>query len=175
MPTYLLPCSSCGESIRISPSQAGGSVTCVCGASAEAPRLGQLRQLPTLDEQDSAASSWGFRQGVVATCLILAALLGAAGGWLAANELTPPQELNMADYLEVVDQNVDNLTPAQTYDLWTQSYKTLAMAGFVDPNEKITAVRKQMAATQRLYRNGLLIAAGVALVGGIAAGVALPR
>lgn len=171
--TYLLPCT-CGDSIGVSPSQAGGTVSCSCGAALEVPRLGQLRGLPTKDQQE-ASSSWGFRQGAVTTCLIAAILFGGAAAWLTATEPAAKQPLDMAAYLSEVDRNVENIRPVESYEIWLKGYQPLASLGFVDPNEKYSEALKQMIATQRLYRNGLLVAAAIALATSVVAGLTLSR
>ena len=71
--SYLLPCS-CGQSITIELRQAGETVTCVCGQSRTAPRLGEIRRLPRTAETAKAArppAQWGDPQRYLLAGLIL--------------------------------------------------------------------------------------------------------
>ena len=171
---YLLPCS-CGEPTRVSPSQAGGKVTCACGITLDAPPLRQLRELPLADEDDRTTAGWGFRQGFVTAGVVLAALLAAGGGWIAYNTPDGPRPLDMGLYLNVLDQNIDGMTPGQGYELWVNGYKTLAVLGFSDEGSQRSDALQQYVQTQKIYSRGLLIAAGAVLAGSLVAAVALPR
>ena len=82
---YLLPCPNCQASIPLSPSQAGDQTTCSgCHASVKVPNLGQLRQLPIVEDDTnvdhhqgveiSTGRSTGFViLGLIATASILVA------------------------------------------------------------------------------------------------------
>ncbi|TWT46447.1 hypothetical protein [Botrimarina hoheduenensis] len=171
---YLLPCP-CGQSLRINVSQAGGVVTCDCGASVVVPRLRELRNLPEVESIEERPSAWGAAQGVLAIGAILAALLLAAAGWLNANEPPAPPQVDTAGYLKSVSVGVEGLSPAQSYDLWLQRYQPLASLGFVDDLQPQIDLAQQAIALHRTYRNVALIAAGLALAGGIVAGLMLRR
>lgn len=132
--------------------------------------MGQLRELPTTEKQETP-TAWGFRQGALTACLLAAAACGAASVWLTVTEPAPLQPIDMAAYLNAVDKNVENLSPAQGYEIWLKGYQPLAALGFVDPNEKYSEALEQAIATRRLYRNGLIGTALIALIAGVAAGV----
>lgn len=82
---HLLPCPSCQSSIEVSPSQAGDQAPCPsCHADVDIPKLGELRQLPLVEQQatadaapqsqTSAARSAGFLVlGLIATGSLLIA------------------------------------------------------------------------------------------------------
>ena len=58
MAKYLLPCD-CGKSVSIGASQAGQTVSCMCGQALDVPAMREIRQLEP-DEQ-SETSTGGRR------------------------------------------------------------------------------------------------------------------
>jgi hypothetical protein len=89
MSNFRLSCG-CGQSVRVSASQAGQTVRCSCGAPLEVPTLRGLRELPRADATAVAKrrATWENRQRVIfsLTLISLAALL--LGGYLWMN--VPP-------------------------------------------------------------------------------------
>ncbi len=87
---YLLPCPHCQESIKVAPSHAGDDATCTaCGATVPIPKLGELRQLPRVNDStpsDDAAGSASdsFGRQIGAAILGMIALVGILiGGYTA--------------------------------------------------------------------------------------------
>lgn len=49
---YLLPCSECDQSLKVSPAQAGDAVSCpTCKATVPIPKLGDLRRLEVVESE----------------------------------------------------------------------------------------------------------------------------
>ncbi|WP_146445311.1 hypothetical protein [Botrimarina colliarenosi] len=171
---YLLPCS-CGQSIPVSASQAGGRVTCECGAEREAPRLRELRQLPTDQPEAKATAGWGFRQGVLSAGLVIAGLLAGVAGWFAAIEPAAPEPFDAAARQAAVEQGLDAMPPVGLWQLQKTYYEPLVRNGFEvaqSPQDQAILARIDQC---RLYRNSLLAAAGVVAALAVGAFVALPR
>ncbi len=87
---YLLPCS-CGKTVPIEPSQAGGNVRCECGQTLKIPSLLQIKKLPVADfdsaeqlvlTEDGMKPTSGANSSSVAAsiCLIGSVLTVAAVG-----------------------------------------------------------------------------------------------
>lgn len=161
---YLLPCSSCGKSVPVSPSQAGGAVNCECGARLEAPRLGEMRNLPTDETVPPAAAGWSFRNGVLSAGLLIAGALGAGAGWFAAVEPAPPTPPDAVARIESVERQLDAMPPASLFKLYTEVYKPLIERGFQEVKSPADVATLQRIDECRLYRNVLLGAAGAVVV-----------
>lgn len=116
---YLLPCS-CGETVSVTTSQAGGTVVCPsCGNSLETPRLRDLVQLPVEETEAPPASGWSPRHGVLTAGLLLAAVLAGGGAWVAANEPAPPAPFDASARAASVDRGLENMSAT---DLWKSYY-----------------------------------------------------
>lgn len=160
---YLLPCS-CGKTVSVSPSQAGGTAACDCGARLEVPRLGEMRQLPTDESVAATAAGWGFRQGVLTAGLMLAAALAAGAGWFAAVEPEPPAPPDAVARQAAVERQVDAMSPRDLHRLLIQVYEPLAKRGFKEAKSPADVATLQRIDECRLYRNVLLGAAGAVVV-----------
>jgi hypothetical protein len=161
---HLLPCTACGRSVAVSPSQAGGAVNCECGARLDVPRLGEMRNLPTDAPVKPAAAGWGFRNGVLSAGLLIAGALAAGAGWFAAVEPAPPAPPDAKARIESIDRQLDAMPPATLYQLYTDVYKPLLERGFQEaksPEDQATLHRIDQC---RLYRAILLGAAGAVVV-----------
>ena len=111
---YLLPCK-CGENLQLDASEAGLTLTCVCGAQLEAPTLRGLSKLQKVVVLDPPAKEvWGSRQrGIVIGTLV--ALLGFAFGlyWTIKPSVTPHE---VGGFREISD----DAPPAEALALWQQ-------------------------------------------------------
>lgn len=172
---HLLSCP-CGTQIPVAVSQAGGPVTCPdCGVTQSVPRLRDLRELPVEATDKPQASGWGFRQGVLTAGLLLAAALAAGAGWWAANEPGAPPEFNAATRNEDVAADLDRLSPADMWALYTFRYAPMAMNGMrVEANPRDQAANREIAQI-RFYRDLCLYAAGGVLAVTLGAFAMLPR
>lgn len=165
--SYLLPCS-CGEPIKVTPSQAGGLVTCSCGVQAEVPRLRDLRELPLASEAAEPTQSWGLRSAIISVGLIMALALGGVGAWLMWTEPAAPQDFDAAAYLQSIDRGIDKLSPAESYELWTARYQPLSTIGFLDPRGDQVERINSVISSWQWYRNLAFAAAGGVLLVAIA-------
>ena len=85
MPDYLLPCE-CGREVIVSRAQAGGEVTCECGAKLSVPTLRGLAQLrPAPVSTGATRRNWDDRHRVgfllalgAVSCLLVAGYLWAS-------------------------------------------------------------------------------------------------
>ena len=111
---YLLPCK-CGENLQVDASEAGLTLTCVCGAQLEAPTLRGLTKLQKVVVLDPPAKEvWGGRQrGIVIGTLV--ALLGFSLGlyWTMKPSVTPREALDIRELSH-------DASPAETLVLWQQ-------------------------------------------------------
>lgn len=157
---YLLPCS-CGQTVPVGASQAGGTVRCgACEASLEVPRLGELRDLPTAEPEKADTGGWSFRLGVVSCFLILAGLLAAGGGWFAATEPKEPEPFDIAARMEAVETGVENMTPVELWQSYVNYYAPMGQFGIQEAKSPQDAYTQQAIETHRRYRNLLLMSAG---------------
>ena len=161
---YLLPCISCGKSIPVSPSQAGGAVNCECGARLEAPRLGEMRNLATDESVNPAVAGWSFRNGVLSAGLLIAGALAAGAGWFAAIEPDPPAPPDADARIESVERQLDATPPAMLFKLYTDIYKPLLDHGFQEFKSPEDVATLQRIDECRLYRNVLFGAAGAVVI-----------
>lgn len=172
---HLLSCQ-CGATIPVAASQAGGSAVCAeCGATQSIPRLGQLRELPLETVSTNASGGWGFRQGLLTAGLLLSAALAAGAAWFAANEPAPPQEFNANSRAEMIDADLELMSPRDLWGLFTFRYQpmiTNGMQRFENPQER--AIRSAITRSQ-LFRDGLLYAAGGVLAAALGAFALLPK
>lgn len=127
MTAYLLPCT-CGNAVTVDVRQAGDQVVCSCGRKLDVPPLRQLRRLSPVEADQTAAkpATWGMNQGVVTTCLILAAVLLAWSGWVWWNEPSLPK-FDPQSRLRSVEEQIK--TPIGAWESWIGYYRPLAERG----------------------------------------------
>lgn len=108
--------------------QAGGQVTCACGARLDVPPLRQLRHLPRSApaEEQQTSGSWGVRQGILAASLIAAAGLFAWGAWVWSREPVIP-EFDPAARMQAIERQIK--TPAEAWNAWIEYYRPMAEHG----------------------------------------------
>lgn len=185
MPKYVLNCS-CGRQLDIEPRQAGESLACECGATVDVPTLRKLRELPLAREASASlapsaststgggASTWGLRQGAMATCLIIAALSLAVAGLAWWTQPTLP-EFDPAAYRHVIDQQIDALTPTEAWRVWVENFQPLAARGFVKFEHPATAALRQEIDQRRLLQMTMVPIAGICICVAILLGVIKSR
>lgn len=161
---YLLGCSGCGKSVPVSPSQAGGTAVCECGARLDVPRLGEMRGLPVESAAAEATAGWGFRNGVLSAGLLVAGALAAGAGWFAAAEPDPPAPPDLVARQASVERQLDAMPPAALFRLYTDVYKPLTDRGFQEVKSPEDVATLRRIDECRLYRNVLLGAAGAVVV-----------
>jgi hypothetical protein len=160
MAKYLVECS-CGNKMPVDVGQAGGRVTCSCGNQLEVPQLRKLRHLPVAaaESRVTAASRWGARQGVITASLIALAALVAAVIWSWATQ-PPVPKFDPAVQQRLVEDSLEKLTPAQSWDLWLH-YRQLAETGFpVFEASNRAEIERQIVHRQSI-RKLLCIVAGI--------------
>jgi hypothetical protein len=166
-PRYLVSCPGCGQQLAVAPSQAGQSVACACGAAVEAPTLRRLRELPAAPEPSPEARRWGARQGIVAAGAVAATLALGLAGLLIATAPRPAAPFESADFREQIAPRIDEISPAQAWSMWYESYQPLGAAGFL-PRRSEAQLAVEAAAQQRKF-----YAVALASLAGVAIGVAL--
>ena len=162
--TYLLQCS-CDKRVPVSPSQAGDRVRCDCGAELEVPTLRKMRELPQagdsggVSRQSGATAGnsrqsggWGVSQGVLTAGLLLAAILGAAGGAFWKLEPDPPPEFDPQWRTKTMRESVDSWTPAQSFEVWRQVYRPITTSQLEELVNPYEAPTLEKIAIYRMYR-----------------------
>jgi len=127
MAQYLLPCS-CGQSIPISPRQAGQEVDCpACQQTLKIPTLGAIKQLPLAEgtlaapTAREAGSTMAKRLGFALLAVITVASLTTAG-IAFYRAYSPDREGQSAqtvdDFLNESFERFDGLPPHELLILW---------------------------------------------------------
>jgi hypothetical protein len=126
--TYLLPCTSCQQSIPVEAVQAGDVVRCECGAKVAVPTLREIRCLPVPEDGQSAGSQsdgaavvagWGKLQRYLFAIGFLCAAVSAGlavSAYLSAARIEY-QEIAKLDQL-AGEKMIDALTPVGAYEAW---------------------------------------------------------
>jgi hypothetical protein len=130
MAKYLVPCV-CGRRLAVDTGQAGESLVCECGATVAVPTLRQLRQLPESCDVAAApaGSTWGLRQGAITVSLLLAAVCLVLAGLSKYSE-QPLPTIDPVARTASVDKQVGAMTPLEAWQVWINSYQSLATTGF---------------------------------------------
>ena len=120
--------------MAVDPGQAGESLPCDCGAAVAVPTLRQLRQLPMARDEAGAttravAPAWGLQQGAITVILMLAATCLVLAGVSRYAERPVPQ-FDPLVQTQYVDRQVENLSPLGAWQVWLDSYQSLATQGF---------------------------------------------
>jgi hypothetical protein len=160
MSKYLLTCE-CGKKIPVDVGQAGGSVSCSCGAQLDVPALRNLRHLPPAEHETvPARTPWNARKGIAAAGLIVAGLLAAYALW---DRFTEPEVVRFdpVRQIDAVNEGLEKMTPAQAWHFWIHVYQPLAKSGFTVAEDPRTAAIEQHVAHRRVVQTTLLIAAAI--------------
>ena len=169
MSKHVLTCD-CGQMLAVVTAQAGETVACGCGKTIAVPTLRQLREMPLAEEVSgstgaAAVGTWGVRQGVMAVCLIAAALCLVVAGYSRYSQPKLPQfDANL--YTERIDRVVETMTPLDAWRSYVNSYRPLAMVGLQEFRHPV------MDSLELEVRWHQLVQAVMGGVAGIALGVA---
>jgi len=120
---YLLPCS-CGQKVRIAPSQAGGQALCACGKSLSIPTLRGIRALePAPEALARPAATWSVLHGLFFSGGML---LAFAGIFLIAWYLYQYVQIGglaidrSDDFIKGGAAQIDTLSPVELLEVWTK-------------------------------------------------------
>jgi hypothetical protein len=161
MPRYLLTCD-CGEVVPVELGQAGGHVVCRCGKSLAVPALRSLRELPVEQDKEVAVRrTWHPRYGVTAICLIVALGLGSASLWIHLTEPKPPV-FNTAESQKMLDEAMDDMTPAVVWHLWMLRHAKWDEGLTVDAFQ-LPPKQKEIVKENRFLKKALLVPMGLML------------
>ena len=171
MPQYLVSCR-CGNQLAVEARLAGSRVQCACGQAVDVPTLRELRSLPVASSgMSEGGSEWTVRHGMAAAACVVAVGLAIFAGYLLwqqwrLNEQIPrfvPEERT-----KVVEENLRQLTPSQTWELWVGSYLPVAQEGFTEfpgsPEMERQVASLRLAAIVTLSISAVCLAAGVAML-----------
>jgi hypothetical protein len=161
MTKYLLTCD-CGATLPVDVGQAGGRVSCQCGAALEVPPLRKLRHLPVAPTAAEEPASWNARRGIVAALIILAAIPALLALW---SRLSEPKVATFepAAYSRSVDDRLKAMSPLQAWQLWVQHYSPMGERGFFELVDPRTAAIAQEVGKRR-FLQGTLMATAIVLM-----------
>lgn len=135
MPQYLVSCR-CGTQHAVEARLAGGRISCACGQAVEVPTLRELRCLPLAPtEKNEIGSQWTVRHGMAAAAFVAAIGLAIFAGYLFWQQWRLDQKIPRfvpEQRAIVVAENLRQLTPSQTWELWIASYLPMARQGFLE-------------------------------------------
>lgn len=120
---FLFPCPECNRNIELVATQAGQRIVCPeCNLQTEAPKLGILRQLPVVEQTQSAKTSRnsGFKRTMFTAGLAISVLMGGIGAALynyASSMIIDPQlDLVFASMTEELEKK----NAPELLDIWSQ-------------------------------------------------------
>ena len=164
---YLLPCPNCQHSIELQTRQAGQSISCPqCSTSFDAPRLGELKQLPQKESEDAPSnhsqnSSSQLKRWLFTLGLAFAVLFGCAGAGLYWYAGSIQREVDADTAVASQAADIDNLTDAEVYQVAATINSEDTLGEYFQPavikNNKQGEILKFIA-------YGLLALAGVGLL-----------
>lgn len=157
--TYLLACAKCDRRLKVTPSQAGDTITCTCGAANEVPAMRAIAKLEAADEAgDEQRPIWGLRQGLIFLGLVILVCGLVFSGFLYSQRpvLAEAQQNRASD--EAIKKDIDQYTLNQLWSLWLH----LETYGIVtNDSPQVIAYRRGM----QSLRQKIMIGLGVAAVG----------
>jgi ribosomal protein S27E len=108
---FLLTCPDCQHANEVTTTQAGQEIACTqCQAAMQAPRLGELKQLPVASDQALPDVAKTNKGGGLFVFGLLLFLLGAGGGtglyFYGAQKLVP---YDVQQYIEDTSETIDEL------------------------------------------------------------------
>ena len=163
--SYLLPCAKCERRTQVSPSQAGDTITCACGAAREVPPMRELAKLELAAGQaEDLPPIWGLRQGLIFLGLVILVCGLVFSGYLYSQRpvLAEAQLSRSSD--DAIRQEIDQYTLNQLWSLWLH----LDAYGIVTPDSPAAiAFQRGMETLWRQITLGLGVAAiGAAIAAG---------
>ena len=109
-----------------------------CDAAIDAPKLGTLKQLPTLEDAATTttatsgqAGSW--KRPVFAIGLLTAVVAGIAGAalyWYSQSLFTP---VDIEGHIELVQQELDKCSPGELWQIWHQQTDLDGLGEWAEP------------------------------------------
>ena len=165
---YFLPCS-CGQKVRVEPAQAGGQVTCACGAKLNVPTLRGLKQLEIAlpDEaaiRRSSGRQWGPVRGAmfsIGLLVVVVSLLVLAYTYLQFSEAKTYTQ----DQTPVINQFMGEQIEGMSLLDSLQEFYRLREEGLGEPVEFPWVTAQKFVAAKR---NLMIGTGGLALAGAIA-------
>ncbi len=134
---YLFPCPECGHSVELVATQAGQQVVCSgCQHVFEAPRLGEMRQLPKVGNESAKPTYSPLKRFLFAGGLALFVVLGLSGLGLYQYASSMIIELNLEESFVGWNQHVDDMSPD---DLWQEWNAMDVKAGLGQWEEQVFA------------------------------------
>jgi len=127
-PRYFFPCPNCDHKFELVGKQAGQELVCPdCSSATEAPKLGTLKQLETVNDGQAAGSSAarnggsrGWKNIVFAGGLALAIIAGAAGFALYQFAQSKVVEFDLEGNLEEFETWIDEEPPTSVLASYIQ-------------------------------------------------------
>lgn len=166
-PHYLYPCA-CGQTIPLTPAQAGEQVRCgACGKTQLAPTLSRLRALPAAESGATPARSgepsWNRTQGalfVIGCGFLLVGLYMVSWNGLARRDL--PTEMPPGATSEAWNERIDSFNLEETWQVW-QEMREHRLEQQYEP-EYMFARRIDEALRRKMWIGAGLSACGLVLV-----------
>jgi hypothetical protein len=160
---YLLPCS-CGQKVAISPSQAGGQVSCSCGKSLAIPTLRGIRELEAAPERrERPAATWSKLQGAFFAGGMFLATIGAllVALYLYQYARIGGLAVDRSDeFIRGGAAQIDALGPAQLLEVWTHEVLEEGL-GDPEPPYWVTAKEKVAQFFWWMKFGGAMVAVGL--------------
>jgi hypothetical protein len=117
--THLFECPSCSSPNELSPKQAGQELPCSkCDAIFAAPKLGDLRKLPTKGPVDDGKTKAAYSplQGWLFAGGLTLAMIAGVGGWqLYSYGDSLKSKIDIETEITQFNDWLDNQPPAQVY------------------------------------------------------------
>lgn len=164
-PRYSLNCPHCQHLNAVSTTQAGQDLECDgCQQTIQAPRLGQLKQLPVIETAAPAIAKKGGQGGklfVLGMLMLIFCGGGGAGLWYFASGKLSNYETVVEEEIQRVDSLVDE---ANVIDL-AQIYETMPLeAGLPAWQERPYVGQNKQGIILRNISYGLLTIGGIGLI-----------
>ena len=164
-PQYSLICSHCQHSNAITTTQAGQDIACAgCQQPLQAPRLGQLKQLPVIEAAVPAkkkASSKGGKLFVLGMLLLIFGGGGGGGLWYYASGKLFDYETELEREITKLDDWVDEASLIEQLQL----YETMPLEGGLPAwQERLYVGQNKQGLILRRIAYGLLTIGGIGLI-----------
>ncbi|TWU64886.1 MULTISPECIES: hypothetical protein [Crateriforma] len=160
---HLLTCPHCEAAIEVSPAQAGGTTPCPsCNAVVDVPKLGQLRQLPRVDDArpvgdapKSEVNAVGRGLFVVLGLVGLVFLLVAGFCGLRWAVIDVPMTTEM--HAQQLRDEFKKLSPAELIRVW-EDIEEFGIAATAPTDYRVAEMKKQSMGTYTLASGGVAVA-----------------
>ena len=164
-PQYLLTCPHCQHSNTVTTTQAGQDIECGgCQQTIQAPRLGQLKQLPVAEAGAPTVKKESTKGGKLFVLGMLMLIFGGGGGaglWYYASGKLSNYEANLEQKIAELDSWADE---ANVIEL-AQLYETMPLeAGLPAWQERIDVGQNKQGIILRNISYALLTIGGIGLI-----------